>query len=131
MKKRKPRTMIIKDSNNVLNTEKKKIAEEFREAFKQLLGKTVDTTEESITYLTAEQEDKIPSKEEIEVAIKMHKNNKAPGQDSIISELLKNGGQKLMQEIWYLLKEIWKTERIPSEWNLSIICPIYKNKGSS
>lgn len=48
-KKRKPRTMIMKDSNNVLITEEKKIAGEFREAFKQLLGKTVDTTEESIT----------------------------------------------------------------------------------
>lgn len=118
--------MIMKDSNNVQIIEEKKIAEEFRKTFKQLLGKTVDTTEESITYLTAEPEDKIPNKEEIEVEIKMLKNNKAPGEDSIISELLKNGGQKLIQEIWDLLKEIWKTEGIRQEWNLSIICPIYK-----
>jgi len=59
----------------------------------------VDTTEDSITYLTAEPEDKIPSKEEIEVAIKMFKNNNAPGGDLIISELPMNGGQKIMQEI--------------------------------
>jgi len=62
------------------------------------------------------------------VAIKMLKNNKAPGEDLIISELLKNGGQKLMQEIWDLLKEIWKIETIPPEWNLSIICLIYKKR---
>jgi len=82
--------MVMKDSKNVLITEEKKIAEEFREAFKQLLVKIVDTIEESIIYLIVEPEDKIPSKEEIEVAIKMLKNNKAP-EDSIISELLKNG----------------------------------------
>lgn len=46
-------------------------------------------------------------------------NNKAPGDDSIITELLKNGGQRLMQKIW-------TTERIPAEWNLSIICPLHK-----
>lgn len=51
-KKRKPRTMIMKNSNNVLITEEKKITEEFREAFIQLFGSPVDTTKESIIYLT-------------------------------------------------------------------------------
>ncbi|KAF0705411.1 craniofacial development protein 2-like [Aphis craccivora] len=46
MKKRKPRIMIKKDSNN-------------------LLGKPVDTIEEIITYQIAEPEDKLPSEEEI------------------------------------------------------------------
>lgn len=49
----------MKDSNNVLITKKKKITEEFGEAFKQLLGEPVDTTEESITYLITEPKDKI------------------------------------------------------------------------
>lgn len=50
---------------------KKKIPGEFSEAFKQLLGSFVDTTEENITYLTVKPEDKIPSQEEIEAATKM------------------------------------------------------------
>jgi len=39
------------------------IAEEFREIFKDILGKPVDTMEERITYLTAESDDKILSQE--------------------------------------------------------------------
>lgn len=40
-------------------------------------------------YLTVELEDKIPKQKEIKVAIKIHKNNKAPEKDSIMAELLK------------------------------------------
>lgn len=68
-KKQKPRPMIMKDSNNVLITKEKKIAGKFKEEFKQLFGRPLNTTEESITYGSAEPEDKIPSLEEIEVAI--------------------------------------------------------------
>lgn len=40
----------MKDSNNVLITEGKKIAEKFKEEFKQLLGWPENTTEEIIKY---------------------------------------------------------------------------------
>lgn len=63
---------------------------EFREAFKQLLRSLVDTTEESITYLTVESEDQILSQEEIDIAIKVFKNNKTSGKNSIMTGLLKN-----------------------------------------
>jgi len=82
-KKREPRTMIMKDNNWL---QKKKILQKnLEKLFKQLLGKPVDTTEENITYLTAEPEDKIPSQEEMEVAIKILKNNKTLGEDSIMA----------------------------------------------
>lgn len=81
------------------------IAEEFREIFKDILGKPVDTMEERITYLTAESDDKILSQERWEISIKVIKNNKTPEEDPIMADLLKKGGQNLTQEVW-------KTEKI-------------------
>jgi len=75
--------MITKDSNYTLIPNKKKISEEFREIFKEILGKPVDTTEERITYLTAEPEDKIFSQKGLKISIIMLKNNKTTGEDSI------------------------------------------------
>jgi len=57
----------------------------------------------------------------IEVISKM-KNGKAPGIDNII----KNGGPELLQRIFDLLLQIWDQERMPEEWEIGIICPIFK-----
>lgn len=43
-------------------------------------------------YGTVKPEDKILSQEVIEAAIKMIKNNMTPGNNSIMAELMKNGG---------------------------------------
>lgn len=56
----------------------------------------------------------------------MLKNNKAAGYDEIALELLKYGGDKLKIEIWNVIKEVWMIEKMPEDWNTSIICPIYK-----
>jgi len=60
-----------------------------------------------------------PSRVEIEMAIKLLKNNKVAGGDRICGELLKLEGPKLTYEIW-------DKEEIPTELKLLIICPILK-----
>jgi hypothetical protein len=67
-----------------------------------------------------------PSYEEVEKAIKEVKNYKAPGEDLITAELIKNGGKELWTQIYVFLKEIWKNHGIPVEWNSAIIHPIHK-----
>jgi len=54
------------------------------------------------------------------------KNNKGAGTDGIHSELMKYGGNKLLNRIYELLRNIWGEERIPEEWKETIIFPIYK-----
>ena len=58
--------------------------------------------------------------------IRKLKNNKAPGPDNIVPELIKEGGKKLKHRIHTLILKIWEKEGLPVDWENSIICPIYK-----
>ena len=39
---------------------------------------------------------------------------------------MKCGGDKLIQLIYELIKDVWKQEVMPKEWTMTIICPIHK-----
>jgi len=60
--------------------------------------------------------------------IRKLKNNKAPGSDNIVPELIKEGGQKLKHKIHTLILKIWEKEELPVNWENSILCPIYKKE---
>jgi len=51
---------------------------------------------------------------------------KPPGTDNINAELLQAAGPRMTQRIQELILNIWRSEKMPNEWNKSIICPIYK-----
>jgi len=54
------------------------------------------------------------------------KNNKAAETDGIHMELIKYGGNKLLNRIYELVRQIWEEERIPEECNKTIIVPTNK-----
>jgi hypothetical protein len=54
------------------------------------------------------------------------KNHKAPAADSIPTELLKYGRNKVINVINKLVTLIWGLEQIPDEWKKNLICPIQK-----
>jgi hypothetical protein len=64
--------------------------------------------------------------EDVEMAVRNLRNNKAVGTDGIQPELIKYGGYKPMRRIYELVKQIWEEERIPAEWKETIIVPIHK-----
>jgi hypothetical protein len=51
---------------------------------------------------------------------------KAPGTDSISSELTKHGGSTPKQILYNLILLIWKKEELPKDWTEGIICPVHK-----
>jgi hypothetical protein len=54
------------------------------------------------------------------------KDNRAPGEDAITAELIREGGRSLWKNIRQLIISIWEKEEMPEEWQAAIICPIYK-----
>ncbi|KAF0770859.1 ribosome biogenesis protein TSR3 isoform X1 [Aphis craccivora] len=107
-----PAIRIIEDNNGTLITKPENIAEEFRSYFEKILNRDSTTgigEQDDTIYYTAEP--KVPN----------------PRDDKIVAELLKFGGQNLTKNLHNLIQQIWTKEKIPKDWNESlIICPIFK-----
>ena len=67
-----------------------------------------------------------PSHNEVRVALQRLKNNKAAGTDGLPAELFKAGGDDLVRSMHKLICKIWLQESLPSDWNLSALCPVLK-----
>ena len=68
------------------------------------------------------------TREEIEQAVKKLQNGKAAGEDEIVAEMLKNGGEVVIDWLLEILQEVWRTKQLPSEWKKSILVPVHKKK---
>jgi hypothetical protein len=77
-------------------------------------------------FLTAESLVKEPTQEEMEKAIDNLKTNKAPGEDDIIAELIKNSSRELKKRLHALICKIWRDEKMPYDWKLGLIVPLFK-----
>lgn len=92
-----PTLKAIKDSDGTILMEPEKKIVRWKEYFVDLLNGTILTDPiENATYQKAEPFIKEISKEEVKEAIKNLKNWKAPGSDSIPSELIKFGGKDII-----------------------------------
>jgi len=63
---------------------------------------------------------------DVKKAIRNLKNNKEVGTDGIHHELIKHGGDKLLNRMYELVRLIWEEERILEEWKETIIVHIHK-----
>jgi len=121
---------IIRNKKGELAMNTKEKAEIWKECFDKLLN-----TEEP-RELNKKQNKEI-SKVEVEVeltvvniqkAIRNLKNNKAAGTEGIHPELIKYGGNKLLNRMYELVRQFWEEERIPEEWKETIIVPVLKRE---
>ena len=69
----------------------------------------------------------VPSKETIGEIVQAKKNKKAT--TDFPNEILKRGGDELIDCLYPVITNFWQNEIAPKEWNLGLISSIYKGKG--
>ncbi len=60
-------------------------------------------------------------------AIRKWKLGKAPGSDGITAEMLKYGGEIVVDWMW-ICNLAWEQIKVPEDWRKAIIVPLYKGK---
>ena len=68
-------------------------------------------------------------REEVLSAVKKLNNGKFAGVDGIGSELLKYGGDVVVDWVWKLCSMCWDLGVVPEDWKGAVIVPLYKGKG--
>ena len=69
------------------------------------------------------------TKEEIKEALKKMANGKAEGPDQIPVEVWKCLGEIGLELLSEFFNVIFRTAKMPREWRVSTVIPLYKNKG--
>ena len=115
-------------------TGKDEILKRWKEHFQQMfeLIQMPDESSANVSQeISLEGNDEITEEltyEEVTEIISSLKNNKRPGSDNIVNELIKEGGHSPWTRIYKLILKIWNTEQMPNEWKEGIICPIFKKR---
>jgi hypothetical protein len=65
---------------------------------------------------------------EVYGAIRRIKNIRAPGEDIITVELIKESSKCLWKNIYQLIVSVWEKEVMSEEWQTATICPILKKR---
>jgi hypothetical protein len=101
-------TLVCKDKDGNILSERKQILERWQQYFKELLNPEIERINSieihgnSINNLEQDE----PMYEEINKIIKNLKSNKAAGPDEILPEFIKNGDFPLKQKIYQLIVKI-------------------------
>ena len=72
----------------------------------------------------------VPSVDEVRATLQALKNGKVPGGDEITAELLKLGGEVVVQWLAELASLVWESEAVPEDWLSQLTVPLHK-KGST
>ena len=133
-KQRDQMSMKVRDSDGNMIHEESGVKERWTEYFEWLLnvddGRRAELTESGLEGIHeyANEEFEV-SVDDVRKAVNKLKKGKSPGVDGITSEMLKCGGECLLEWLRRVCNVCLLNEKVPNDWMRAIIVPIYKGKG--
>ena len=126
------KTMIILEKNNKPVAENAALLKTWTEYYKDLYNYKIRLENNLLkpNKITSNEESLLILESEVRNAILTLKNGKSPGPVNIPSELLKHGGESIINICTTICQQIWKTKKWPDQWIKSLIIPIPKKADS-
>ncbi|CAF4977065.1 unnamed protein product [Rotaria sp. Silwood1] len=115
--------MPVQDKSGELLVNSKDTLKRWREYFHETLNVTTSIDQDLIDQIqiptlstTEERRQNAPiSIEEVRKALKQMKSRKAPGSDEITADILKAGGQPVIQWLFSFFTDLWENEQMAKE----------------
>ena len=123
-------TYAIKDKQGNLLTQLEEIGTRWGEYFEELLNVgeqpvQVNESEVEDEYNDTEEANLI-TMEELISAISVMKKGKSRGEDGLPVEILRAGGECVMQQLLRIINAAYISERAPLDWQRGVISPLFK-----
>ena len=83
----------------------------------------------SVPVLTDDQLGSPLTEEELRITSSQLNSGKAPGEDGVSAEVLRLGGESVVEWLKHLADCVWREEAVPKDWKKSLLIPLHK-KGS-
>lgn len=118
----------IKNKNGDIMTNKRDIITTIETFYKQLYSTPNKELNTNIPKVLNQGSEDIPEIDEAEImaALKSMKNNKAPGEDGLVIESIKNGGQNIIKALKILFNKCLLEGITPSQWENAQIIILHK-----
>ena len=98
----------------------------FDEEFRVKVEAEIEEMSEETWKQVEESLDKVFEEKEVEVELRHMKNGKAGGEDEILTEMLKGGGEAVVKSLAVMFNRIWGWEVVPEQWGCGMIVPLFK-----
>ena len=118
---------MIKDKSGKSLTEEKDVIKRWTECCSELYNYEANGDPTVLNFTSIEEEESLPIlRTEVEAATRSLKRGKSAGVDNIPGELIRAGGESLLDFLTRICNKIWQTGEWPNAWTTSLVITLPK-----